>query len=374
MLNKEVVRVDITSYSEMYSTLDSDVYFSILYDKVENGWKVSYFVNLADENPFSYAKKYCPVCGKFEDHYDIDEVSGNKSGFTCGEHKIISDEELEEAINLAKLEGDSVGYVKEWQNTGMDKQPIYQWVTFNPDDKSGDHQNYYVYSHDRSRKYDVTPFCVKFMMNNNFEDFVYYPDEEWVLKEDGLDRGTLKHIFIHSCEEIFSHNTYSNVCVEEVAQNMILLSERFKLGWELQKYFDHEDYSDSWRIYSKEFAEKCYLHDKVIFCYSAEALGQALVEEGGYSDYKLHKVVTMFPDGCWEEDEAYVVYPKYIVNCTKIITLSCFDFDDIIECELVETFEHILKDDRHISSATIIDNSRAYEVLFTNIGTYAKKL
>lgn len=302
MLNKEVVSVDITS-------LNSDVYFSTIYDKVENGWEVRYLT--------SSNKEYCPVCGKFEDHYDIDEVSGNKSGFTCGEHKVISDEELEEAINLAKLEGDKVEYVKEWQNTGMDKQPIYQWVTFNPEDKSGDHQNYYVYSHDRMRVYKVAPSYVIFKMINNPEEFAYYPDEDGLLKEDGLDRGTLKHIFIHSCEEVFSHNTYSNVCVKEVAQNMILLSERFNLGWELEEYFDHEDYSDSWRIYSKEFAEKCYLHDKVTFCYSAEALVETLAEDGGYSDYKLHKVVTMFPDGCWEEDEAYVIHLDNNISLTS---------------------------------------------------------
>lgn len=84
----------------------------------------------------------------------------------------------------------------------------------------------------------------------------------------------------------------------------------------------------------------------------------------------LEAVIMMDPDGSYDENMAHVVYH----NKEEKITLQCFEGLDT-ECELVKTFDEILKDTtKHTCGAIVKDDTCSYEVFFTNIGTYAKKL
>lgn len=56
------------------------------YDRVKNGWEVSYGTTADFE--------YCPVCGSFENHCTGDE----QQEYSCGDYEIISTNELLERI------------------------------------------------------------------------------------------------------------------------------------------------------------------------------------------------------------------------------------------------------------------------------------
>ena len=200
-------------------------------------------------------------------------------------------------------------YTRSLTNTGMADQPTWVFDTLEPDGKLGSHVgDYCAISADKQRFYRITPYMVEHM------GFCYYPGEGEEsmdeLTECGFDKDMLCQQFVCECEELFSRGTYVNVWVKDIVDNMIAMSERLHLGWVCEEIEDN--YEEGWRIYSKTFAEKAYIGQNAIFCYSAESLVETIGEfvkdnVSVASDYKMHDVIMMYPDGSYDEDEAYVV-------------------------------------------------------------------
>lgn len=93
MVNKmrnleNVKRVRLNDYSEYESGKSNNggcYGFWTDYNRVENGWEVSY--GTTADFP------YCPCCGSFNEHYDYEE-----EGYICGDFEVVSAEELERII------------------------------------------------------------------------------------------------------------------------------------------------------------------------------------------------------------------------------------------------------------------------------------
>lgn len=306
---ENVVRVRITDYSDYDSALSNNggayEYWTDYNRRPDGTWLVSYGTS-ADFD-------YCPVCGQFADHAERPEdCSPYWSGYTCGDYEFVSEAEvINEILRVQESDDYDVLYSKEWQNTGMDKQPIYRWNTFDCNDKSGDHDRYLVDSDDRSRTYGVTPWGVTIINLYDEpveEDFVYYADEECSMLEDGFDRGVLIHAFIHDSEDVWTRGR-ADVYFKEVAENMIAMSERYNFGWVVEELWCEEEHSEFWRIYSREFAEKAYIGQNVSFCFREDALVEVMGMGGNnWSDFKKHEVIMMYQDGSYDKDEAYVVF------------------------------------------------------------------
>jgi hypothetical protein len=207
----------------------------------------------------------------------------------------------------------------------------------------------------------------------NFNGFVYYAEDE-VHFENGNTPEYACRQFIDNCEEVF-YDGYTTVWFKDIADNMIAMSERHGLGWVVEEYDDTITHEEGWHIYSAEFAKKLHLDGNCVYCFSkkcAEEEVHRFTEEGKKTrcSYKKEPVIMMYPDGSYDEDEAYVVY------YAECITLQCFDSDDLndgtVECGLVETFDGI--DEESSCAVTIKDISQTYEVLLTDSGSYARKL
>ena len=199
-------------------------------------------------------------------------------------------------------------YTRSWTNTGMKDQVTWVFDTLEKDGTLGSHVgDYCAISADKMRFYRITPYMVEHM------GFCYYPgeDEESMeeLLECGFDKNMLCMQFVDDCEEVVTRG-YADVWIKDVADNMMAMSERLNLGWVVEEI--EELYEEGWRIYSKTFAEKVYIGQNAIFCFSEESLVEAMREcaECGIfanSDFKKHDVIMMYPDGSYDEDVAYVI-------------------------------------------------------------------
>lgn len=194
-------------------------------------------------------------------------------------------------------------YANCWQNTGMPNQTIWVYNTPMPDGKLGDAVgDFMAVSPDYNRCYKVRPTAYV-----EFKGFVYYPEPEYDEEYCVLDIETKCYMFIEHCEDIFKSYAFTDVWNEEVAINMMALSERLGLGWVMEEI--QENYEDGWRIYHSGFANKAYIGQDVVFCFDEKTLVEVMAEESITSlcDFKKHDVITMHSDGEYNEDEAYVI-------------------------------------------------------------------
>ena len=88
---KRVRFCDYTEYESGKSNNGGCYGFWTDYNRLENGkWEVSYGTTADFE--------YCPVCGRFNDHYEGDDC-WYESGYSCGEFKTVTETELLKLIN-----------------------------------------------------------------------------------------------------------------------------------------------------------------------------------------------------------------------------------------------------------------------------------
>lgn len=252
-----VVRVHIVDYSDYDPDnchTGGQYLFWEDYRRVEEGWEVSYHTSAEFD--------YCPICGNFG-RCDCSEE----------EYEIISDNQLLEEIQYALGKEDvEVTYTKEQQNTAMEHQPISRYKTEDSNAPLGDTERYTAFSYDRSRRWEISKdHYIILADKDGGEAFAYYP-EDCSMEEDGYDVDLCTYTFLHSSEEVFSGDNFTDVYIDTVAVAMMEMSEKLGLGWKMENLYCAEEHSDYYRIYSKEFAEKLYIGEDVSFCYTEEAL------------------------------------------------------------------------------------------------------
>ena len=193
-------------------------------------------------------------------------------------------------------------YTNTWHNTG--NEPIWVYQTEEPEGTLGSRVgNYVALSKDMSRCYHIYPSFVEFLGYNTIFD-----------GEEGLTEELLCQQFVLSCEEVFCYR-HTTEYVEQIVQAMIKMSERFGLGWVVEEYYDRDTYETGWRIYSAEFAKKLHINEDCVYCFSKEIAEEEIwnfAKEGiqARCSMELEPVIMMYPDGSYDEDEAYVVYYK----------------------------------------------------------------
>ena len=196
-------------------------------------------------------------------------------------------------------------YTNTWTNTGMPNQPTWVYNAQTQDatlgEKVGD---YCAISSDMRRVYKVqyNDCCVE------HRDFCYYPTQD---EEIGLCTDTLCCAFIDHCEEVFNDGR-AFVLLDEIAENMLDMSERLGLGWVSEEWYDTDTYEDFTVIYSAEFAKKAHIGEKAVYCFSEETMHEEvhrLAQEGYAVTFSGEEedVIMIYPDGSYEEDKAYVV-------------------------------------------------------------------
>lgn len=127
-------------------------------------------------------------------------------------------------------------------------------------------------------------------------------------EEAGWSGTMLRRHFVEECEEV-TIDGYTTVWQKTIVDAMVELSEKLDLGWVIEEHYDEATKEEGWRVYRRDFAEKAYIGQDVLFCFSTEALVEALREESisSFCDFKKHEVIMQDADGSFEEDEAYVI-------------------------------------------------------------------
>lgn len=194
-------------------------------------------------------------------------------------------------------------FVNTWQNTGMKNQPIWVFQTETPDGTLGNYVGDYVaLSADMRRAYHLDGLSIRFP----FGDEKYIPVDD-VDEEAGLTRDGLLRQFVEYAEKVFVYGRC--FCYfKEVAEALVRCANAVGYKWILQEGYDSDTHEDVWTIYAEWFAERANIGKNVIYCFSKESVEEALNEyEGSSCDMELHDVIMEYPDGYYEEDEAYVV-------------------------------------------------------------------
>ena len=300
---ENAVKVRITDNCD-YATIDDNQLFWTDYTLQDDGsWIVSYGTSVNMD--------YCPVCRTFVDHKEKPEdCTPFWSGYVCGDYQRISEAELVEAIHQAYIEGDMVEYTKEWQNIGMEHQPIYHWTTQDSQSNLGDQKFYTAYSSCRERRYEVCRDSYIILTNDLGGEAFRYDPSECSMEEEGYDADLCIFTFLHHSEEVWNSG-YTDVYIDEAAKAMMEMSDQLDWGWVAEECYDSEEHSDFVRIYSREFAEKTYIGQNVSFCWTAEALVELLEDETNWSDCKKHEVYMPDPDTVFCKEEAYVVFHNH---------------------------------------------------------------
>ena len=75
--------------------------------------------------------EFCPVCGKFGDHYEGDECV-YESGYSCGEYEVISEDDLLSIVEKALEEESEDKEIKFMDDSGS----WSAWKPFEADNKT----------------------------------------------------------------------------------------------------------------------------------------------------------------------------------------------------------------------------------------------
>lgn len=164
-------------------------------------------------------------------------------------------------------------------------------------------------SKDNCRTYIISDSSVK----HEGQRIVIIPSHED--EEIGWSGAMLCRHFVAQCEEV-TLKGYATVWQKTIVDAMVELSDKLDLGWVTEEYYDSDTMEEGYRVYSKWFAEKAFIGQNVIFCFSEESLVEIMAAESisSFCDFKKHEVIMECPSGNFISDEAYVIIRDKLIT------------------------------------------------------------